>query len=88
VSGEFAMNMARARACTLDIAVRNPNESHSGVNFMELSCFMRLAMETYIVDSMHSSSCWSAISFTFSIFCKQKGVIPCIIFFLSGSNRN
>jgi len=88
VSGKFAVNMARARACALDIAIRNPNESCIGMNFMELSLFMRSAMETYIVDSMHSSSCWSAISFTFSIFCKQKGVIPCIMFFLSRSDWN
>jgi len=64
VSGEFAVNMARDRACTFEIAVRNLSESLISMNFMELSCLMRSAMETYVVDSIHSSSLQSAILFT------------------------
>jgi len=88
VSGEFAVNMARDRACAFEIAMGNPSESLIGMNFIELSCLMRSAMEMYVVDSICSSSLQSAISFTFSIFCKQNGVIPCIMFFSSGSDLN
>jgi len=88
VRGEALVNSAHARAWVFVMAMRKVSGSVIGENLRDWSRLVRSLTDVYVVRSMRSSSCRRAISLPLSIFCRQNGENPRVMFFSSGSNRN